>query len=258
MSASDTRAGFGVRLATAFKRLVIFAIIVSLAGVTAVLLSQLNARTFVLEVQDGKLVVLKGRLLPFGADPWRPADPALADAYAPLDLKGMHPYGVLDVKYHERDELDRALYGIIEGLARPRISSTDAQELEAGLYYLRRADRLHGLTDEQQISLKQMKADVAFYSARTKLEDAQRLIAEAMAQLTFATQAPNKHQREANQMLLAIQPESKALEAALRKAVHLLSAPAEPDAAQAQPAAPVVAPTMPPGADQLAPPPKAP
>src|SRR4051794_15056296 len=93
------RASFGSRAATFFKRLFITAVVLALAGATVFLLSQINAKTFTLENRDGKLVVLKGRMMPIGADPWLPNDPALADAYAPIDLEGTSPMGVVNVKY---------------------------------------------------------------------------------------------------------------------------------------------------------------
>jgi hypothetical protein len=214
---------FGSRLATAFKRLLVLAVVVGLAGVTVFLLSQENARTFTLEVRDGKLVVLKGKMMPTGADPWRP-EPALVDTYAPIDLKGTQPFGVLNVKFTERDDLDRALYTVLEGLAKPRVASDDAKELDDGLYYLRRADRLSGTTEDQRIALKAMKTDVAFYSARMKLEDAQRQIEEALTQLKIATETPNRHSRSANQMLLMVEPTSKVMVESLRRAVNTISA----------------------------------
>lgn len=243
-------ATFGSRVASFFKRLLITAVVLALAGVTVFLLSQENARTFTLEVRDGKLVVLKGRLMPVGADPWRPP-PELVDAYAPLDLRGTQPFGVLNVRYTERDELDRALFSVIEGLAKPRVNSDDPKELDEGMYLIRRADRLGGITEEQKISLKSMKTDVAFYSARMKLEDAQRQIEEAVAQLKIATETPNRHSRSANQMLLVVEPTSKVMIESLRKAVNALSAPAaEPNA----PVAPQLgAPPAPPPAAAPAP-----
>jgi hypothetical protein len=219
-------ASFGSKVATFFKRVLITAVVLGLAGVTVFLLSQQNARTFTLEVREGKLVVLKGRNMPMGADPWRPP-PELVDAYAPLDLKGTQPFGVLNVKYTERDELDRALFTVLEGLAKPRVASDDSKELEDGLYFMRRADRLSGLTEEQKLTLKTMKTDVAFYSARMKLEEAQRQIEEAIAQLKIATETQNRHSREANMMLLEVEPTTRTMVESLRKAVNALSTPAK-------------------------------
>lgn len=240
----DSPQSFGSKVATAFKRLMIMVVVLGLAGVTVFLLSQENSRTFTLEVRDGKLVILKGRMMPMGADPWRPP-PELVDTYAPIDLKDTQPYGVLNVKFTDRDELDRALFSVIEGLAKPRVASDNPEDLTDGLYFIRRADRLSGLSEEQKISLKTMKSDVAFYSARMKLEDAQRQIEEALTQLKISTESNNRHARSAYQMLSAVEPQSKVMVETLRKAVNGLSAPAGQIPLEGSPKAPDGAPHAP-------------
>src|SRR5438876_2470713 len=130
---------FGSKLATFFKRLLITLALLGLAGVSVFLLSQQNARTFTLEVHDGKLVVFKGRMMPMGTEQWRPP-PELAEAYAPLDLKTTTPFDVLNKKFSDRDELDRALFSVIEALAKPRVLSDDPADIGEGLAYLKRAD----------------------------------------------------------------------------------------------------------------------
>ncbi|MBX7115161.1 MAG: IF-2 protein [Myxococcaceae bacterium] len=216
---------FGARLWRALVRLTVTTLLLCMAGAAIFFWSQLNARTYTLEVREGKLWVLKGRMAPTGYEPWNPSDPAMVDAYAPLELDGSPPMGMIGQRFTDRDELDRALFSILEGLAKPRVLSDDANMLERGVYLLRRADRLTGITDEQKHSLKAMKADVAFYTARIKLEDAQKQIEEALIQLRLAAQNPNRHNRAANQMITAIEPETKAMTEALRKALHTLSAP---------------------------------
>lgn len=206
-------------------RLFVTTLLLCLAGAALFFWSQLNSRTYTLEVKEGKLWVLKGRMAPTGYVPWNPSDPALVDAYAPLDLDGSPPMGMVGQRFTDRDELDRALFSILEGLARPRVLSDDPKMLERGVHLLRRADRLSGITDEQKLSLKAMKADVAFYMARSKLEDAQRQIEEALVQLRLAAENRTRHSRAANQMITAIEPETKAMTEALRKALHTLSAP---------------------------------
>ncbi len=252
MTPHPSQTSFGSRVLTFFKRLIVTTLVVGLAGATVFLLSQINAKTFTLENRDGKLVVLKGRMLPMGADPWQPADAALADAYAPIELEGTSPMGVINVKYEDRDSLDRALFSVLEGMARPRVNSEEPKLLDQGLYYLRRAEKLSGLTDEQRLTLKQMRSDVAFYTARKRLEDGQRQIEEALAQLKLASGVESRHSRAANQMISAVEPEAKALAEALRKAVNTLSAPA-PEPIRPAPApvavpAPVPVPTAAPDA----------
>jgi hypothetical protein len=223
----------------AFTRLLVTLLVLALGGAVAFLLSQLNARTFTLEVESGHLVVMKGRMLPWGAAPYRPGDVGLADTYAPIPLEGGDvPQSFLTQKYTERDELDRALFSQLETLARPRIASDEPKRIESGVYYLRRAERLTGLSEEQRASLKRMQAEVAYYQARLKMEDARKLIIEAMAQLRLASESENRHARTAHQMLTVVEPATTALEQALRNAVHTLSTPPSREAQPPAPAAP--------------------
>jgi hypothetical protein len=231
--------GGGARAMQAFTRLLVTLLVLALGGAVAFLLSQLNARTFTLAVESGHLVVMKGRMLPWGAAPYRPGDVGLADTYAPIPLEGGDvPQSLLTQKYTERDELDRALFSQLETLARPRIASDEPKRIESGVYYLRRAERLTGLSEEQRASLKRMQAEVAYYQARLKMEDARKLIAEAMAQLRLASESENRHARTANQMLTVVEPATTALEQALRTAVHTLSAPPSKETQPPAPAAP--------------------
>ncbi len=225
--------GFGSRAMRAFKRLVVTLLVLAMGGAVAFLLSQLNARTFTLEVEDGQLIVMKGRMLPWGAAPYRPSDAGLADTYAPIPLEGHEvPSSLLAERFSERDELDRALFPQLEALARPRIASDEPQKVERGVYYLRRAERLTGLSQEQRTTLKGLLAEVAYYQARQKLDDARKLIADALAQLRLAAEGDNRHSRNANQMLTKVEPSATKLEQDLRDAVHSLSAPASKEEEQ--------------------------
>jgi hypothetical protein len=220
---------FGSRAGSTFKRLLVTLVVLALGGAVLFLLSQLNHRTFTLVQDGGTLQVMKGRMLPVGATPFRPTgDPRLTDAYAPVPLEGLDAGDVTHQRYSERDEMDRALFGVLERLARPRIQSDEPKQLEQGLYYLRRAALLGGLTDEQRRSLQSMQADVAYYHARHRLEEARKLVAEGLAQLKVAAESQNRNARSANQMLTRVGPAAEGLEEALRDAVHTLSEPAAP------------------------------
>lgn len=235
----NSQQGFGSRAMRAFTRLVVTLLVLAMGGAVAFLLSELNTRTFTLEVDDGQLVVMKGRMLPWSAAPYQPSDVGLADTYAPVPLEGHEvPSSLLADRFRERDELDRALFSQLEVLARPRIASDDPQKVERGVYYLRRAERLTGLSQEQRTTLKGLMGDVAYYQARQKLEDARKLISDALGQLRLAAEADNRHSRNANQMLTKVEPSATKLEQDLRDAVHTLSAPAPSEEQQPAPTAP--------------------
>ncbi|HEX8702010.1 MAG TPA: IF-2 protein [Myxococcaceae bacterium] len=239
--------GFGARLGRALKQLVLTLLVLGMAGAVVFLLSQLNARTFTLQVQGDQLVVMKGRMLPWGAVPYQPPDGRLAEAYAPIPLEGHAVTALLTQRFTERDELDRALFPVLEALAKPRIATDEPAVVEKGVYYLRRADRLSGLSEEQRTSLKRMLAEVAYYQARQKLDEARRLIAEALAQLKLASESDNRHSSSATQMLSKVTPSTNALEQALREAVHTLSAPRAKETPEPAPTTPPATPEQPSG-----------
>ncbi len=234
----EQTATFGQRAKRTVVRLSVTALVLALAGAVLYLVSYLNSKTFSLEVRDGNIMVLKGRMLPFGADPYRSSDPALIDTYAPIPLEGPPPATLLEERYGDRDALDRALFAYLQQVAQPRVKSDDVPTLEKGLYYLRRAEKLSALTEDQRAALKSMQAEVSFYQARTHLEDARKLLLESLAQLKLAAESQSRHARAAHQMISAIEPPAKELEEALRKAVHTLSAPAATEPANGAAPAP--------------------
>lgn len=225
MNPQHSRQSFGRRATSAFTRLLITLLILGLVGAVGFLLSQLNARTFTVVLDNGQLVVMKGRMLPTGAAPYHPGDARLADAYAPVPLEGRDVSSLLEEKFSDRDELDRALFPVLEALARPKVLADDPALLEKGLYYLRRAELLSGLTEEQRRSLESMKADVAFFQARQKLDQARKEVTEALAQLKLAAESHNRNTQRANQLLSSVGPAAQFLEKALRAADVLFSAP---------------------------------
>jgi hypothetical protein len=241
MSPTPSSPSFGRRATQTFTRLLVTLLILGLGGAVLFLLSQLNARTYTLVLEEGQLVVMKGRMLPMGAAPFRPGDAKLADAYAPIPIEGKDVSSLVQQRFGDREELDRALFPLLESLARPRVESDDPRTLERGFSYLRRADLLSGLTEEQRRTLETLKADVAFYQARQKLEEGRRAVEEALKQLRLAAESRNRHTQSANQWLSSVGPAAEALEQALRSAegsVAPRTPPAETPAPAPAPSAP--------------------
>src|SRR5687767_12712202 len=113
---ADQTQSFGARARRTLTRLLVSVVILGLAGLAFTLLARLNAGTFTLHRDEaaGALVVHKGRLLPFGSQPYQPSDPLLADTYAPIPLENLQPGAILERRLTERDELDRALFEVLE------------------------------------------------------------------------------------------------------------------------------------------------
>ena len=207
---------FGTRLWRAFRNILLLTIFLGLLGAAGYALSVMNSRTWTLEVHDGLLVVLKGRLFPFGAEPWIPADPHLADAYAPVDLAGSTSLVAPGKRFEDRDELDRALFDVLEELAKPRLSSESRQDVDRGLRYVRRAEVLTGLSTDQRQRLKKMQQDLAFFLAQARLDEARQKLEDALEQLKLAAASDSRHHTDASVMLLAVEPQVKLLATTLR------------------------------------------
>ncbi|MGO9829100.1 MAG: IF-2 protein [Myxococcaceae bacterium] len=239
--ATPTPTTFGQRAGHALRRLLVTLLVLALAAIVCVLLARDNARTFSLKLEGGKLLVQKGRLLPWGSAPYRPADPSLAEVYAPIDLGGASIGGAETERYEDRDELDRALFRILEQAARPKLLAEDTQVVASGMGLLHRMAKLQGATDEQRRTLRSLELEVAYDQARLRFEDARRAVADGLSQLRIAADSPTPRARAAHAMLAKVEPAASALEEVLRQVlVTLGDTPATavaPAAAAAAPAA---------------------
>jgi hypothetical protein len=208
---------------------VVFLALVAAATAGLYVMSLLNARTWSLGLdRSGRLQVLRGKMLPWGTEPFQPADPLLAQAYAPLDLQGNTKLALVGRTFAERDELDRALFSAIEMLAAPRVESEDRRDLELGIELVKRAEALRGLSETQRASLGRLRGEVAYFLAKQRIDEARRQLDEALSQLKLAADADARHKRDATQMLLSVEPQIRALSDTLRAAGEGLPAPAPP------------------------------
>jgi hypothetical protein len=208
------------RAGRAIGRFFIFLLLLGMAGGIGFLLSVLNAHTYTLQVVDGKLTVYKGKLLPLGSDPYRPNDARLADAYAPIPLDGKSADSMLNERFTDRDELDRALFTFMKDQADPKVVSDEPKVVDEGIALMSRMEKLSGITEDQRASLQRMEAEVAFDQAKIRLDQARQLIANALTQLKLAADSSTRHSQAAHQMVSAIEPAAQQLEEVLRTAVH--------------------------------------
>jgi hypothetical protein len=127
---------------------------------------------------------------------------------------------------------------VIELLARPRVASDLKSDLDVGVALVRRAESLSGLSEPQRATLVTLRAEVAYFLAKQRIDDARKQLDEAISQLRLAADADARHKKEATQMLLAVEPQVRSLSDSLRAAVQGLPPP--PPAPVAPPPPPVV------------------
>jgi hypothetical protein len=213
MADDTTRAssGGGVR------GLLTWVLILGLLGLVAWLASDRNARTWYLVPDDGRLVVMKGMFLPAGRQPFKTADPALAQAYAPLVLPPGKPLPD-EQGYPERSQLDQALYDLVAGWAREDIGSGEAARLERGLAYLGRAEQLSGISGAQRNDLSALRAESGYFEAQRLLSTAAEALQGAAQKLRLAAGSRSSHAMDAQLLLRDVDPAVNATVDALRAA----------------------------------------
>lgn len=261
-------------LADRLKRLALWATVVAFAGLAGYLQMERNQSTYFVSTRDGKVLIQKGVFFFWGAQAYVPEDAADAETYSPIVL----PAGgvpVADLRYGEREQLDRFLFDLLAGWAETRIKTDEPARLQEGVRYVERAARLPGISAEQLKRLRELRAEVAYFDARDKLEKAHLLLGQVREQLQLAAQGNGPRAREALGLLDQVEAGSGLISYAARTArtagrqaeyavapPYVPAPPREPVPAAApqapQLAAPVPIPAPPPAPAALAPAPAAP
>jgi hypothetical protein len=222
------------------KGLLAGAAILALLALVVWLAAERNARTWHLVPDEGRLVVMRGMLLPVGRQAFETSDPALAQAYAPVVAPPGKPLPAAR-SFEERSLLDQALYDLLAGWARDQIASGDPARLERGLGYLARAERLPGLSPAQRDDLAALRADSGYQEALRLIGRAAEELREAAEKLRQATGSRSRHATDAGLILRDVEPAVDAALGALRAAGTVERGGGEQQPAP-QPASPAPAP----------------
>ncbi len=217
------------------RRLAGLLAIVALVAALLFLLSERNARTFAVEQRGDKLLVMRGRMFPWGLEPFAPQDKVLVQAYAPISLEGDSPGEVLLERYDDRDQLDRALFRMLRQWVEGRLDSDDPARLAQAMRFLGRAALLNGADEEERRQLRELQGRIAFFEGRARMEESLSALREALAKLKLASEGNGRYSRYAGELYEALSPLSEQLGRATRRSS---SAPApELDKAAAPPPA---------------------
>lgn len=204
--------GFRVRM----MRLFVGVLVLALAATTLYLLAERNSRFYYLAQEGSRLMVYRGAWLPSGKRPYLPEDPHTASIYAPIDIPaGSAP--IVEQRFEERQDLDRALFEILAGMASERIRSEDESRMKEGFALVDRAGRLPGITGDQAKALRGMRAELSFFEGRSHLERALVELRQAREKLELATEASSSRGPAATSLLRAISPATEVLGRALQR-----------------------------------------
>jgi len=198
------------------KSAIAWVAILGLLALVTWLASERNARSWHLVPSEGRLVVMRGLMLPAGRAAFTSSDPALAQAYAPV----VPPPGKTlpaERTFEERGLLDQAIFELVAGWAREEIAAGDPARLERGLGYLSRAEKLPGLSPSQREDLTALRAESAYQEAMRFLSRAVDELREASDRLRRAAASRSPHAGEAGVLLREVEPAVDAAAAALRR-----------------------------------------
>lgn len=243
MAETDTtmvgRRGGGARAALLWLAvLLLLALVLWLA-------SERNARTWYLVPDEGRLVVMRGVMLPVGRHAFEAPEPALAQAYAPVVPPPGRPLPP-ERSFEERSLLDQAIFDLLSGWARDEIASADPVRLDRALGYLARAEKLPGLSPAQRDELDGLRAESGFHEARRLVARAAAELRDAADKLRRAAASRSARAPEANALLRDVEPALDAALGAERAAgVREKPTPAENPQDAAQQPAPAAAPPPP-------------
>jgi hypothetical protein len=205
------RSGGGARGALAWL------LVLTLLAVVVWLASERNARAWHLVPDEGRLVVMRGLMLPAGRHAFETSDPSVAQAYAPVVPPPGKPLPP-ERSFDERSLLDQALYDLLSTWAKGEVASGDPARLERGLGYLARAERLPGLSPAQREDLAALRAESGFQEAMGLVGRAAEDLREAADRLRRAASSRSPHAADASALLRDLEPALGATGAALRAA----------------------------------------
>lgn len=196
--------GAPARRASQAKHLLAWVLALALGAVAFWLASERNARQWILAPDAGQLVVKRGLLFPSGTTRFKPEDPALSQAYAPL----RPPPGAAlppEQSFDDRSGLDQALYQLLSRWAREDIASEQPERLERGLGFVARAERLPGLSASQREDLRGLRGESGYYEGLWLLERGVEDLRLARDKLKLAAEASTRRAPEAAVLLRAVE-----------------------------------------------------
>ena len=175
----------GGTLGRVFWTLIIGTVILGLGAAVLVLLSDLNHRRYRLNALGSQLVVERGRNLPFGYERFIPDAAALQEAYAPLPLPPKERRVRPEI-FNDRADIDRALFALLAGWAHTAMESEDPKDLRRAATYIERSGKLPGLSEQQRVELRTLRADLAYKTGRQLLSQVVVLLNEALEDFKLA------------------------------------------------------------------------
>lgn len=153
-------------IARTFGLVLVGLVVAALIGVVLYLLSEINRGRYRLaENEKHELIVQRGAYLPMGFTQFQPEAKDLEECYAPVPIPEGQGVNTAEV-FEDRADLDRALFAVLAGWCRTLLESPAEEDFELARSYVARAELLPGLSEEQRLELRSLRADTAYRNGR--------------------------------------------------------------------------------------------
>ncbi len=173
-------------------------------GAVGYLLSDINHRRYrFMVLHDDKagvdrLLVQRGLRLPMGFENYVPEAEALREAYAPIEVPQGKSVGDMDREvFDDRTDLTRAMFALLAGWARESSSAENQEVANIATVFVARCELLPGLSEQQRIELKTLRADFAYLNAKRLVQQAQSLLKEAKADFELSQRLKTSRKSDA-------------------------------------------------------------
>ncbi len=198
-------------IARTFGLVLVGLVVAALIGVVLYLLSEINRGRYRLsENEKHELVVQRGAYLPMGFTQLHPEAKDLEKCYAPVPIPEGQGVNTAEV-YEDRADLDRALFGVLAGWSRALLESPEDEDFELALSYVERAELLPGLSEEQRVELRSLRADTAYRNGRRILRGVNEQLTEAARSFEQALRLGTSRPEDAQRWIVEIERRLDAL-----------------------------------------------
>ncbi|OGQ88255.1 MAG: hypothetical protein A2289_22835 [Deltaproteobacteria bacterium RIFOXYA12_FULL_58_15] len=188
----------------AFVVVLLVLAVLTLATAVVYLLSDLNHRNYRIATHESNLVIEQGRFFPVGFKRFEPSTDDLKASYAPIPLPPNVSIGRTEV-FNDRADLDRAVFVLLASWARERLDSREPGDFELATSYISRCELLPGLSEEQRIEMKTLRADLAFKNGRRILGEVVNQLKKALGEFETAYKLGTSRPQDVDQWIADVQ-----------------------------------------------------
>jgi hypothetical protein len=178
-------------------------LVVALLGAVFWLASERNARHWFVSVDNGQLIVARGRSFPMGSNAISSSDSDWGKAYGPIAIPTGAKGG--EGEFEDRTALDRALFEQVLPWAKAAAEKPDAASQSAAMVLAERASLLPGLSAAQLEQLSALRGDLSYTAAVNGLRAAAAEIESARRGLEQARDRGGHHAQQAQELLADLQ-----------------------------------------------------